>query len=385
MKKYLLFAALALVTTTSSFAQQRINKDTTILGWLASYSLPSDYATSGKAYPLWVFFPGIGEVGSYAGLKKWGPLQYISRGWNGKVNVAGQTDVIYLALSQSPSYDIHALSKDRVNEFIRLFRVNKSNVVLSGISAGGHCAQMQMTEDPFDSVAPYGPFKYADGISAVVVAQGVTPDDNKDYLNQVKNYVRNNLYGRYLGIWGTGDASRKIPEMVKSMNASINGSAIELMTVDKHDSIAWKRYFGGLVAPNKYLLDGVMQNVYEWGIRQGDTLILPSVPPVSILSTSFTDTIKQAVKIKIITTATASFTASNLPSGLSITTDGVITGTVQNSGTYTVNVTATNPGGAVVKPIALTFVPKEIERYTSTVGSASAVLILFNDNTYKKL
>src|SRR5262249_52021604 len=95
MKTFLPFKRLALfvfaVTISfASFSQQTL---TTINGWNAYVHLPDDYASTGsQKYPLIIFFPGTGEVGTNASLVlNYGPGHFIASGWNGNVVVNGVT------------------------------------------------------------------------------------------------------------------------------------------------------------------------------------------------------------------------------------------------------------------------------------------------------
>jgi hypothetical protein len=269
MRKLLIILLLA-----CKFVSGQTTVDTTIGGWKAIITRPDDYFTNtDRYYPMIVFFPGAGEAGgTYAQLRTYGPHARIAGGWNGTETIGnGVHKFILVSLSQSPTYDVNSLAKAKITTLLSILRVKTDGVAITGLSAGGHACGIMSTEDAFDDVAPYGPFAYADGISAVFSAQGVQPDDNADFINKFRNLARNNRGARYLGIWGSADGSRWIPEIAASMNIAVPGSAIVVNTADAHNGTAFNNYYGNTASPLTYSLDGVTQNVYQWMLRQMDT------------------------------------------------------------------------------------------------------------------
>ena len=274
MKK--LLTLILLLSSLTGISQALRTVDTTINTWKAIITYPAGYVTEAdRFYPMIIFFPGAGEAGgTYAQLRTYGPHARITGGWDGTETIGnGVHKFIIVSLSQSPSFDVNSNARTRVNTLLSFLRVKSDGVILTGLSAGGHCAGIMATEDAFDNTAPYGPFPFADGISAIISIQGVQPDDNADYLNKFKNYARNNRAGRYLGIWGTADADRQMPLIQSSMNAAVANSAVVISTANGHNATAFNASYGssGGAAPLNYTLDGISQNIYKWGLRQVDT------------------------------------------------------------------------------------------------------------------
>src|SRR5205085_12588630 len=77
-------------------AQQTL---TQINGWNAYVHLPSSYNSTSTTYPVIIFFPGIGEIGTNASsVISNGPGAYINQGWNGNVQV-GTNNVEFIVIS----------------------------------------------------------------------------------------------------------------------------------------------------------------------------------------------------------------------------------------------------------------------------------------------
>jgi lysophospholipase L1-like esterase len=276
MRKLILLLSLFIVFKANSQALRTV--DTTINSWKTIITYPAGYtAEADRYYPMMVFFPGYGEAGgSYAQLRLYGPHARIAGGWDATTTIAGVTHKwIVVSLSQVPGFDVNSLARTRINTLLTFLRVKTNGVAITGLSAGGHACGIMATEDPFDNTAPYGPFPYADGISAIWSCQGVQPDDNTDYLNKFKNYARNNRSGTYLGMWGTSDGSRAMPDIEASMNAAVANSAIVISSAEAHNGTAFNHYYGssGGAAPFTYNIGGVIQDGYQWMLRQLDTTV----------------------------------------------------------------------------------------------------------------
>ena len=114
--------------------------------------------------------------------------------------------------------------------------------------------------------------------------------------------------------------------------------------------------------------------VFSSCTKDRDTLVYTAPSAISITSsTTATGTIGTTFSYTITTSIAASgFSATGLPSGLSInTTTGVITGTPSNTGTYTITITAANANGTSTATLTL------------TVGTVPVVLLHYwNFNDY---
>src|SRR6478736_3701630 len=124
--KLLLLCLLVCVSSLSAFSQQTLTK---INGWNAYVHLPDDYNSTGtQKYPLIVFFPGTGEVGSDPNrLISYGPSKFVGSGWNGNVTVAGKTyKPIIISLQPPTLYPKPNVVDDQLNTIKSLYRVDAS-------------------------------------------------------------------------------------------------------------------------------------------------------------------------------------------------------------------------------------------------------------------
>ena len=74
----------------------------------------------------------------------------------------------------------------------------------------------------------------------------------------------------------------------------------------------------------------------------------------------------------------AVFNASGLPAGLSVTTNGNISGTPQAPGVFAITLSATNPGGSASQVLTLTVVAPAAPQITSPLSAVAVLGITFN-------
>lgn len=232
------------------------------------------------------FVVGLGEMNtSIGGLEVAGPFNYKNAGWDGSVELEnGKHYPIIIGIQPAATaFGWPDFIGPRVFDWaMNRFRIKKNSVHWTGLSQGGWTSNLLVTYQASSGVLTYGP-----RVKSVVNVQGVVPDDTRGatpaYPGRFSAYA--NAGGREVGIWATGDASRGIPDIVSTMNAAKANSGIEIITGGGHNN--WYRYYGGATVPDNYTIDGTVQNIYQWMLRQGDTVntyhIDPggNIPPVA--------------------------------------------------------------------------------------------------------
>ena len=213
---------VCLLLTSSVFSQQTL---TQINGWNAYVHLPASYNNSSTiTYPTIIFLPGIGEIGTNpSALISQGPGAYISQGWNGNVDINGNTvEFIVISIQPPGGYPNEIAINEKIQTIKSQYRVNTNKLYLTGLSHGGWCSTTFVTGDPLG-----GPYNYASQIAAVVEVQGMVPDDNSPYPGLFDNFA--NAGGRLLGFEQIYD-NRGMPTRVNRMNATKPNSAIYVQT-----------------------------------------------------------------------------------------------------------------------------------------------------------
>ena len=264
---------VCLLLTSSVFSQQTL---TQINGWNAYVHLPASYNNSSTTtYPTIIFLPGIGEIGTNpSALISQGPGAYISQGWNGNVDINGNTvEFIVISIQPPGGYPNEIAVNEKIQTIKSQYRVNTNKLYLTGLSHGGWCSTTFVTGDPLG-----GPYNYASQIAAVVEVQGMVPDDNSPYPGLFDNFA--NAGGRLLGFEQIYD-NRGMPTRVNRMNATKPNSAIYVQTnFGGGGHCCWNEYYGGQgTQPGIFLLDGINQNLYQWLARQSLGNTVPPPPP----------------------------------------------------------------------------------------------------------
>ncbi|MEO8109629.1 MAG: PKD domain-containing protein [Ginsengibacter sp.] len=249
-------------------------------GWNAYVHLPWDYYSNPTAtYPTIIFFPGLGEVGTTAGLViKNGPGAYITQGWNGNVKI-GVDSVKFIVISLQPdkAWPVELETDKRIQQLKKTYRIDNSRLHLTGLSMGGWASTTYVTGDNYG-----GPYTYASQIATVVEVEGVRPDDNAPYPQLFDNFA--NSGGRLLGFEQINDG-RDIQTRVDRMNYTRPGSGIFVSTnYGGGGHCCWEQFYGGNgTTPNVFKLDGINQNIYQWMARNPAPVSGPpqNIPPVA--------------------------------------------------------------------------------------------------------
>ena len=204
---------LSLFVMTLIFAgnvsgQQYLTK---INGWNAYVHLPPDYNTSSKKYPVIVFMPGIGEVGSNASeVLINGPGHFINQGHNMEFMVNGikQTPIV-ISLQPPAAWPAPLYLNRQIDSIYKRFRIDTNRLALTGLSMGG---------SGWDNYVPASPsyWKRPASIVAMSAPPPATPVVN------FANFAATG--GRWWGFEGTNDY-RQMDVIRDIMNGAIPGSA----------------------------------------------------------------------------------------------------------------------------------------------------------------
>jgi len=265
MKKVFRLSAIVFVLFHLSLRVQSQQSLINVTGWNAYVHLPSSYASNPtKNYPTIIFFPGLGEVGTNANaVISNGPGAYIAMGWNGNVNVDGNTvEFIVISLQTAQSYPVESTMNDKLQILKGLYRIDSNKLYLTGLSHGGWCSSTFVSGDNYG-----GPYTFASQIAAVVTVEGVQPADNQPYPNMMDNFAWSG--GRYLGFEQVNDF-RDTRTVVDRMNLTVPNSAIYVKTnFGGGGHCCWSYFYGGQGRqPENFTLDGISQNIYQWMARQ---------------------------------------------------------------------------------------------------------------------
>ena len=215
-KRVCLYWLIALLITLPVSAQQTLTK---IDGWNAYVHLPDDYSTSGQNYPVIIFIPGIGEVGTDASkLLLYGPSNFIAQGHNMQFVVNGTTEKpIVISIQPTASWPSATSINKKIDSVCLRWRVDINRVYLTGLSMGG-CSW-----DTYVSAN----MTYANRIAAVVAMSAPPPP----VIGDMKFLSLTG--GKWWGFEGTTDY-RSMDKVRDTMNAAVLGSARYTQYVGGH-------------------------------------------------------------------------------------------------------------------------------------------------------
>ncbi len=246
-RKFLCCTVFALILSLGVNAQQYLTK---INGWNAYIHLPDDYNSTTQTYPVIIYVPGIGEIGTDpASLLKYGPSHYISLGVNLNqftVNAA-VVKPIFISIQPIQSYPGPALMNTMFDSISARFRVDPDRFYGTGLSMGGFA---------FDNYITYSS-QYAQRMTALVMMSAVVP--NYPFTN-FQWFAKSG--GTWWGFQGDQDGSRQMPDIADTLNKYAPGSA--KITIYSGGHCCWNDFYD----PN-YRENG--QNIYEWLLSQKRT------------------------------------------------------------------------------------------------------------------
>jgi S-formylglutathione hydrolase FrmB len=288
---WLVFSAL---TPSLLFAQAKRTltavPSTTIDSWIHGYyiSLPANYSTSGKNYPLLIFIHGEGEIGdgSAANLPivlRGGPPMQINQQVNHNVDahfpdpvvVGGKSyEFIVMApqMTQQPGQNgpEQVMIDDVINYAIKHYRVDSSKISITGLSMGGGIA----IEYPGQSAKLYG--RRLASLLGCAIASYNAPDRAKE------------IAAAHLPVWLTvnsGDNTGPYGYTIGYMHNldSLHASPAPIATIfNAAGHYGWLQTYGapGVVG----ITDSISKlNVYQWMLqyrRVGDSVVVEQGIPV---------------------------------------------------------------------------------------------------------
>lgn len=217
---------------------------TKIINWNAYVHLPGDYDQNPtKSYPVIVFIPGIGEIGTNASLVLlYGPGYYIARGATMEFNVNGQIEKpIVISLQPIGSWPSATDLESRFADIISRWRVDTTRFYTTGLSMGGWAIMNHVTTNA----------RFANRIAAMVAMSAPTPD-----IGKMKYFAMCN--GKWWGFEGSNDY-RSLDRIRDTMNTAVAGSA------------RYTRYNGGHCCWNTWYNPDWRENdvnIYEWMLQQ---------------------------------------------------------------------------------------------------------------------
>jgi hypothetical protein len=281
-----------------------IRVDTTIrvasgVFWKATFSAPANlYSKNGSdSGHLFVNFLGQGESVSNAygptSMTKYGPLDYIDAGWDGGIVLGNGTHYpIFVHVSQQGAFPYNV--KERIDscivQLLTRFRIKKPSgkpsVHLMGLSAGGYTSVVDVMQDP---VTTTGPWPSASRVTSVVSVEGTRADDYPTFPTPIQNFARSG--GRLLALEGSLDGGKDYTTTVASMNSVVASSGIhQYVSGVMSTHCCWNWVFGGdgngtSYTPATFTLDGLIQNIYQWSLRQTKdtslTVVGGNIPPAA--------------------------------------------------------------------------------------------------------
>ena len=247
---------------------------TTINGMNAYVHLPDNYNQTGtQKYPLIIFFPGLGEVGTDASkLLFYGPSKFVADGHAMQFMVNGTLErPIVISLQPIVAWPAPSLIDNALNTIISQYRVDETRISLTGLSMGGWMVNNYIRENS----------QYASRIAGAMVMQ--TPvferyEDRTWFAQQGS---------RWWGIEGADDF-RSMDFLIQNVfNAAKAGSAkftkiLSGQTGSTH--CCWNTFYD----PN--WTDG-QESIYVWMLKQrnGGQVSVPITSPGTLTANAGPD------------------------------------------------------------------------------------------------
>lgn len=274
----LLFALL--LTASMALGQTFVKQQFAVAGngtkyWGVLY-LPEGYATNPGPYPLMVFNHGVGERGSSEqsaeNLYAHGPLGFAKAGHNMQfTNPANGQQYRYMLLAlQDPDW---SPSETEIayclnNEIFPKYKVDRSRVVITGLSAGGDVTLKAITTP---TTAPL--------FTASVPMSPASSGNTQNIASTVAAGIR---------VWGfsgnnDGGFTQNLNEFAAKLNAVSPGAARVFIYVGGHGG--WSTYYDPAYKSNIW---GGSMNIYEFGLAsaRGGSWV-PAPPPSNAVVAMF--------------------------------------------------------------------------------------------------
>lgn len=225
-----------------------------VAGW-NYYATFSGTPQLGKKYPVLIFKPGTGEVGTDINkLVSNGPHRFILDGGN---PLPG-----WFVISLQPPYlwPNEAQMQIRIDSLKLLFPIDTGRVNLTGLSMGGWCSSTYVSG-------------LQNNINTVITVQGVIPDDNQPYPQLFSNFKGTGYLCLEQRLDGRGGQA-----IVNYINFLRPGIATFVETnFGGGGHCCWANFYGGGgLQPSKF--NGL--TIYEWLIGKNAFNVV-SLPPVN--------------------------------------------------------------------------------------------------------
>ena len=242
--------ALAMLLTVcnsiyKASAQQFLTK---IDGWNAYVHLPAEYQDSlQKKYPLIIFVPGLGEVGTNASkLLLNGPAKFIAAGASMEFNVNGKVEKpIVISIQPIDPWAPNPFVVNRkVDSIIARWRIDLQRISGTGLSMGGQTWQNYVNT---------GNATLTNRLASIVAMSAPGPDNG---VASMKNFVIGG--GKWWGFEGTSDY-RGMDQIRDVMNSNIPASARYFLYTGGH--CCWNTWYVPTWNENG-------ESVYTWMLKQ---------------------------------------------------------------------------------------------------------------------
>lgn len=243
------------------------------------YTPPSYSANPNKNYPVIIFMPGAGEIGTDKNkLVANGPNAFVKQGWNG---TADSVEFIVASFQQKAQYSRPWTDKIFFDFLFANFRVDKNNIFGTGLSRGwwhtGHYATYQKTPEDLTYIKTY---------KGLAIYEGQPSDDKWDatlpYPQKFGRWAKIN--NGYLLAVHNRNSAFYADAPVKSVNDSVPGHAFYFEPLYGNGGhCCWSSFYGGGgVQPAKYSIEGKQMNVYEFfamAVKKGTPTPEPEPEP----------------------------------------------------------------------------------------------------------
>jgi len=269
-----LITAIMLLFCFTAFSQGTFHA---VNGMNVCVYTPASYTSNPtKNYPVIIFMPGAGEIGTDKNkLVANGPNAFVKQGWNG---TADSVEFIVASFQQKAQYSRPWTDKIFFDFLYANFRVDKNNIFGTGLSRGwwhtGHYATYQKAPNDLTYIKTY---------KGLCIYEGQAPDDRWDatlpYPQKFGRWAKVN--NGYLLAVHNINSSFYSDKVVKSVNDSLPNHAWYFEPkYGNGGHEGWDDHYGGNgKQPAKYLINGKSLNMYEWFA----SLVKPSStnPPIT--------------------------------------------------------------------------------------------------------
>ena len=234
---------------------------TTTNGWNAYVHLPDDYNTTSKTYPLIVFVPGLGEVGTDpAALLINGPSYFIAKGDKMQFMVNGVLEKPIVISVQPPAAWPNSLAMNKVlDDIVSRWRVDINRISLTGLSMGGWVVGQYISDSKS---------AYRTRIASVMVMHAATVNNP---FSQFDVYAREG--GKWWGIEGALD-KRKMDQIYSNIIAgSADAGRYNLIPAGQTGAThcCWNTFYDPAWQDNG-------ESIYTWMLKQKRNSSIPAPP-----------------------------------------------------------------------------------------------------------